>query len=75
MTERYSRQELFSKIGKDGQRDIRDATIAIVGIGGLGTIVAELLARAGVGTLVLIDRDIVELSNLQRICTFVIVFC
>ncbi len=64
--ERYSRQLLLPEIGKDGQEKIASATVAIVGVGALGTVAAELLARAGVGTMVLIDRDIVEESNLQR---------
>ena len=63
---RYIRQEIFSEIGKNGQKKIRDSAIAIVGLGALGSVSAELLARAGIGKLVLIDRDIVELSNLQR---------
>ena len=63
---RYSRQEIFKKIGKKGQQILRKSTVAIVGIGALGTVSAELLARAGIGKLVLIDRDIVEMSNLQR---------
>ncbi len=64
--ERYSRQQILSEIGKKGQEKIRNSCIAIVGIGALGTAAAELLARAGVGKLILIDRDVVELSNLQR---------
>lgn len=60
----YSRQELV--IGKKNQDKLKKAKIAIVGIGALGTVAAELLARSGMGNLVLIDRDIVEESNLQR---------
>lgn len=63
---RYSRQEIFSEIGKQGQNKLRKSSVAIVGLGALGSVSAELLARAGIGKLVLIDRDIVELSNLQR---------
>jgi len=53
-------------IGEDGQRRLKDAVVAIVGCGGLGTNVAEILTRAGVGTIILVEHDIVELSNLQR---------
>ncbi|MBI2654260.1 ThiF family adenylyltransferase [Candidatus Woesearchaeota archaeon] len=63
---RYIRQEIFKEIGKKGQEKLGKSTIAIVGLGALGSNSAELLARAGIGKLVLIDRDIVELSNLQR---------
>jgi molybdopterin-synthase adenylyltransferase len=65
-SERYSRQILFRPIGSEGQEKIRKARLAIVGCGALGSVSAELLARAGVGTLVLIDRDYVDTSNLQR---------
>src|SRR4051812_9598515 len=64
--ERYSRQILFPRIGESGQQRICDARIAIVGCGALGSFGAESLARAGVGSLRLIDRDYVDLSNLQR---------
>src|SRR6185437_2342391 len=63
---RYQRQMRFAPLGPDGQRRIAEATVAIVGLGALGSVQAELLARAGVGTLRLLDRDFVELSNLQR---------
>jgi|TARA_Y100000310_G_scaffold22935_2_gene21941 adenylyltransferase/sulfurtransferase len=63
---RYIRQEIFREIGKEGQDKLRNGTVAIVGLGALGSVSAELLARAGIGKLILIDRDIVELSNLQR---------
>ncbi len=63
---RYSRQELFKPIGKDGQRKIRESVVAIVGCGALGSLQAEVLTRAGIGKLILIDRDFVEQSNLQR---------
>ena len=64
--ERYSRQVLFPGIGESGQRRISAACVAIVGCGATGAAVAGLLARAGVGTLRIIDRDYVEFSNLQR---------
>src|SRR3989344_4052260 len=63
---RYSRQEIIAEIGKEGQKKIQKSHVAIIGIGALGSVAAELLARAGVGTLTIVDRDIVELSNLQR---------
>jgi molybdopterin/thiamine biosynthesis adenylyltransferase len=66
LTERYSRQILFSGIGAEGQQKLEAAHVAIVGCGATGAAAASLLARAGVGTLTLIDRDFVEESNLQR---------
>ena len=64
--ERYSRQILFRGIGEAGQRKLAAARVAIVGCGATGSALAGLLARAGVGTLRIIDRDYVEPSNLQR---------
>ena len=64
--ERYSRQILFPGIGAEGQRKLATARVAIVGCGATGSALAGLLARAGVGTLRIIDRDYVEPSNLQR---------
>ena len=64
--ERYSRQILFSGIGTEGQRRLAAGRVAIVGCGATGSALAQLLARAGVGTLRIIDRDYVEASNLQR---------
>ena len=61
---RYDRQELI--IGQEGQDKLKNATVAIIGVGALGTVATELLARSGVGKLILIDRDVIELSNLQR---------
>jgi molybdopterin-synthase adenylyltransferase len=66
MDNRYSRQELFSGIGRNGQMKLRSACVAIVGCGALGTLQAETLTRAGIGRLKIIDRDFVEPSNLQR---------
>lgn len=63
---RYSRQILFGGIGEEGQARLRGATAVVVGCGALGSFSASLLARAGVGRLRLIDRDVVEESNLQR---------
>lgn len=64
--ERYSRQILFRGIGAEGQQRLAGARVAIVGCGATGSTLAGLLARAGVGTLRIIDRDYVEPSNLQR---------
>lgn len=66
VSDRYSRQVLFSGIGKTGQERIRAARVVVIGCGALGTVNAEMLARAGVGSLTIIDRDFVEESNLQR---------
>jgi len=63
---RYSRQERFQALGVEGQKRICSARVAIAGCGALGTFHAESLARAGVGTLRIIDRDFVESSNLHR---------
>ncbi len=63
---RYSRQTRFAPFGPDGQERLSQSTAVIVGCGALGTVQATLLARAGVGTLRLVDRDYVETSNLQR---------
>ena len=68
--ERYSRQILFRGIGEGGQKKLAQAQVAIVGCGATGSALAALLARAGVGTLRIIDRDYVEPSNLQRQCLF-----
>jgi molybdopterin/thiamine biosynthesis adenylyltransferase len=64
--DRYSRQILFHGIGAEGQRRLAESRVAIVGCGATGSALAGLLARAGVGTLRIIDRDYVEPSNLQR---------
>ena len=64
--DRYSRQVLFSGIGAEGQQKLAAASVAIVGCGATGACVSSLLARAGVGHLLIIDRDYVEASNLQR---------
>jgi adenylyltransferase/sulfurtransferase len=64
--ERYSRQILFRGIGAEGQKRLARARVAVVGCGATGSAVSSLLARAGVGTIRIIDRDYVEPSNLQR---------
>jgi len=63
---RYSRQTRFAPLGEQGQEQIRRATAVVIGCGALGTVAAELLTRAGVGRLRIVDRDFVETSNLQR---------
>jgi adenylyltransferase/sulfurtransferase len=64
--ERYSRQILFSEIGEAGQQRLLDSSAVMVGCGALGTALANLLVRAGLGKLRIVDRDFVEPSNLQR---------
>lgn len=63
---RYAKQILFKPIGLEGQEKISKAKVVIIGLGALGTVIANNLCRAGVGHLRLIDRDFVELGNLQR---------
>lgn len=63
---RYHRQVLLPGVGESGQRRLLASHAAIVGCGALGTVAAEMLARAGVGRITLIDRDVVEWTNLQR---------
>lgn len=63
---RYHRQALLPGFGETGQRRLGGSTALILGCGALGSMSAELLARAGVGHLVIVDRDFVEMTNLQR---------
>ncbi len=63
---RYSRQILLSQIGEKGQKMLEKSKVAIIGCGALGSSIAEHLTRAGVGTILIVDRDFVELDNLQR---------
>lgn len=63
---RYSRQLLFAPLGVAGQRRLRQATVTLIGCGALGSALANLLVRAGVGALRIVDRDFIELNNLQR---------
>jgi molybdopterin/thiamine biosynthesis adenylyltransferase len=63
---RYDRQMRLPQIGAAGQQKLAAARVLLVGCGALGTVIADQLVRAGIGSLTLIDRDIVELSNLQR---------
>jgi len=66
LNSRYSRQTALPFVGEQGQARLGSARVGVLGCGALGTVVAELLTRGGVGYLRIIDRDVVELSNLQR---------
>lgn len=66
MLERYVRQMLLAEVGQTGQECLKKASVAVIGCGGLGTVVSDLLVRAGVGRIKIVDRDMIELSNLQR---------
>ncbi|TCP32071.1 molybdopterin/thiamine biosynthesis adenylyltransferase [Scopulibacillus darangshiensis] len=66
MNNRYSRQVRFRPIGESGQQELQKKQVLVVGAGALGTNISEMLVRAGVGKLTIIDRDFVEWSNLQR---------
>lgn len=66
MNERYSRQVLFPEIGRGGQEKLLNSRVLFVGCGALGASHAEMLARAGIGMLRIVDRDYVEFTNLQR---------
>jgi molybdopterin-synthase adenylyltransferase len=63
---RYARQMRFAPLGVEGQRKLLDSTALVVGCGALGSVIANTLARAGVGKLRIVDRDFLELNNLQR---------
>jgi molybdopterin/thiamine biosynthesis adenylyltransferase len=65
-TSRHDRQARFARIGVEGQRRLAGARVLVLGCGALGAAAAELLARAGVGRLTLVDRDFVDWTNLQR---------
>ncbi|MGC9347550.1 MAG: ThiF family adenylyltransferase [Anaerolineae bacterium] len=64
--ERYSRQVVLPDIGLEGQKRLRDASVLVLGVGALGTVLASNLVRAGIGYVRLVDRDFIELHNLQR---------
>jgi molybdopterin/thiamine biosynthesis adenylyltransferase len=64
--DRYSRQTRFAPIGEEGQKRLASSRVLLIGLGALGTVVADQIVRAGVGYLRMVDRDFVELSNLQR---------
>jgi len=66
MHDRYSRQILFGEIGREGQEKLSGSRVLLVGCGALGASHTEMLARAGVGNLRIVDRDFVEFTNLQR---------
>ncbi len=68
--DRYRRQTILREFGVESQQKLAASRAVIVGVGALGCASADLLARAGVGTLTLVDRDVVELTNLQRQCLF-----
>lgn len=63
---RYSRQVLCAQVGEEGQRQLGHAQLVLIGCGALGSMLANLLVRAGIGALRIIDRDFIELNNLQR---------
>ena len=64
--DRYHRQMLLPGFGEEGQKKLSKSKALIVGCGALGTVIANMMARAGVGELVIVDRDFIELTNLQR---------
>ncbi|WP_046175828.1 ThiF family adenylyltransferase [Domibacillus indicus] len=66
MTERYSRQILFPGIGRNGQDALQSKHVLIIGAGALGAANAEMIVRAGMGRVTIVDRDYVDFSNLQR---------
>lgn len=69
-SDRYSRQERFQPIGVHGQLIFKEKHVLIIGMGALGSSLAENLVRAGIGTITIVDRDYVDLSNLQRQCLY-----
>jgi len=66
LSDRYSRQMRFHAVGAEGQRKLRESRALVCGCGALGSVIANTLARAGVGKLRIVDRDFLELNNLQR---------
>src|SRR5712692_4986991 len=64
--DRYLRQTFFAPVGPGGQQRLLDSRVVLIGCGATGTVIANYLARAGVGRLVVVDRDFVERDNLQR---------
>ena len=66
VSDRYLRQTIFAPVGEAGQRRLLESRVVLVGCGATGTVIATYLARAGVGRLVVADRDCVERNNLQR---------
>ncbi len=63
---RYERQWILKEIGREGQKKLQASSVVVIGLGALGSVSSQLLARAGVGKLLLIDRDFLEMNNLQR---------
>jgi molybdopterin-synthase adenylyltransferase len=66
VSDRYLRQTIFAPVGAAGQQRLLDSRVVLVGCGATGTVIASYLVRAGVGRLVVVDRDFVERNNLQR---------
>ena len=64
--ERYARHIILKEVGGEGQRKLRETTVAVIGAGGIGSPVIQYLAAAGIGWIILVDDDQVALSNLQR---------
>ena len=64
--ERYERQMRYAPLGEEGQRRLAAGRVLLCGCGALGSVIANTLARAGVGHLRIVDRDVLELNNLQR---------
>ena len=64
--DRFSRQVMLQQIGYDGQLKLKNSTVCVVGVGGLGNPITSRLAAMGVGKLRIVDRDVIELSNLHR---------
>ncbi len=64
--DRYSRQIILKEIGEDGQTKLLESSLVVIGCGALGSVIANNLVRAGIGNIQIVDRDMVELSNLQR---------
>ena len=64
--ERYSRQIVLDEIGFEGQQKLKKSTVTVVGIGGLGSPTTQQLVAMGIGRIRIIDRDVVEISNLHR---------
>jgi molybdopterin/thiamine biosynthesis adenylyltransferase len=70
VVDRYSRQVLFPEIGAEGQKKLGNSSVALIGCGALGTVMATSLVRAGIGKIKIIDRDFIEYHNLQRQALF-----
>ena len=66
MTNRYFKQILLAEIGEEGQKRLKGSSAVVAGCGGLGTVIANSLVRAGVGRVIIVDRDFIELDNLPR---------